>query len=263
MKSFFLKNLNTIVLIRFDSLLCKDGEGLKNGKIVFWIWSNTESGCMAYQLPRSPAFTLYRVTSVIGSPAIKSLLHLIATIFFSIRQKKANERINSYFANLHILWPGLVKIFKKLRKKQIFRIPRIGCFTSKPELSFHFWIKTNYQFPLCHVFRSYDASLFKFYICIVWGFWPMVDEEQTPSIDEKNLLGGLLIFLFPDPGIDQIFWTPAWDFDFVLYETRSPPFYPWSSRSIIILSCIKPNMAQWSLIVISSSNQPIDGFPFN
>jgi len=37
----------------------------------------------------------------------------------------------------------------------------------------------------------------------------MVDEEQTPSIDEKNLLGGLLIFLFPDPGIDRIFWTPA------------------------------------------------------
>ena len=88
MKPFFLKNLNTIVLIRFDSLLCKDGEGLKNGKIVFWIWSNTESGCMAYQLPRSPAFTLYRVTSVIGYPAIKSLLHLIATIFFSIRQKE-------------------------------------------------------------------------------------------------------------------------------------------------------------------------------
>jgi len=41
----------------------------------------------------------------------------------------------------------------------------------------------------------------------------MVEEEEAPSVDEKNsFLGELLINLFipsPNPGIDWIFWTPA------------------------------------------------------
>lgn len=112
------------------------------------------------------------------------------------------------------------------------------------------------------------------YFQIIWltfsfalfgGFCPMVDEEQAPSIDEKNAFKRTFDQsfhpFFPNPGIDWIFWTPAWHFDFTSHYIRlSPPdcLSPWSSWSIIILSFIMPNVAQWSLIVISRSNQPID-----
>lgn len=75
----------------------------------------------------------------------------------------------------------------------------------------------------------------------------------------KTLLGNQSFHPFsPNPGIDWIFWTPAWHFDFTSYYIRlSPPdcLSPWSSWSIIILSFIMPNVAQWSLIVISQSKR--------
>jgi len=81
----------------------------------------------------------------------------------------------------------------------------------------------------------------------------------------KGLLGGLLINLFipaPNPAIDWIFWTPtAWHFDFTSDSPCLIVYLQWSSWSIIILSFIMPKVAQWSLIVISRSNQPIDAPP--
>ena len=128
-------------------------------------------------------------------------------------------------------------------------------------LDLSFYSKTNHQsdYTSCHIFRSY-GSLFNFYLCIVWGV--LTDGRGGTSAIyrwEKVILGELLINLFipaPNPAIDWIFWTPAWHFDFTSYYIRlSPPdcLSPWSSWSIIILSFIMPNVAQWSLIVISAS----------
>ena len=94
-------------------------------KIQFEIWANTFwnwlHGLSAHP---SPAFTLYRVTSVIGSQSIKSLLNLIATIptiFLSTQlENLVRDEIWPYF-------PQNCKIFlKSLVELKIFRIPKIG-----------------------------------------------------------------------------------------------------------------------------------------
>jgi len=137
--------------------------------------------------------------------------------------------------------------------------------TATLELSFY--SKTNHQsdYTSCHIFRSY-GSLFNFYLCIVWGV--LTDGRGGTSAIyrwEKVILGELLINLFipaPNPAIDWIFWTPpAWHFDFTSDSPRLIVYLQWSSWSIIILSFIMPKVAQWSLIVISRSNQPIDAPP--
>jgi len=142
--------------------------------------------------------------------------------------------------------------------KESSDFPRLAT-TATLELSFYSGIKTDHQSvcTLCHIFRSY-GSLLNFYLCIVWGV--LTDGRCGTSAIfwwEKVFWENFWSIFSPDPGIDWIFWTPAWSFDFTSDSPRQIVYLQWSSWSIIILSFNMPNVAQWSLIVISRSNQPI------
>lgn len=154
-----------------------------------------------------------------------------------------------------------VKYFKIhwLREKNL-QISQDWPLEAALDLYFHSWIKTNQigPFTLRVVFSDHMAHFSTFTFALFWGV--LTDGRgRTSAIYWREKLFYQSFHPLPNPGIDWIFWTPAWYFYFI---SSLPDFLsPWSSWSIIILSFTMPNVAQWSLIVISRSNQPIDFEP--
>jgi len=153
------------------------------GKIQFEIRANTFWNWLhALSAPPSLAFTLYRVTSVIGCPSIKSLLNLIATIappyFFlnSTWEGKIIWKSNLCVMKFDLVFPRVVKYLKSHWFRKIFRFMNIGHL----HLSFYSWIKTRHQsvYTPCDIFRYY-GSFFNFPLALFGGF--LTDGGDTTS----------------------------------------------------------------------------------
>ena len=204
---------------------------MKFGKIQFEIWANTFWNWLhGLSAPPSPAFTLYRVTSVIGSPSIKSLLNLIATIptiFFSA------QLLNFVWDEIWLDFPQSCKISLKslVEIKTNLQISQDWPLTATLELSFYSWIKTNHQsvYTLCHIFRSY-GSLLNFYLCIVWGV--LTDGRGgTSAIYRWEKLFWEINLFIPFPPILELIGFSGHQLDILIL----PPIISDSPRLIVYL----------------------------
>ena len=143
---------------------------------------------MAYQCP-PPAFTLCRVTSVIGSTPIKSLLNLIAPIFPSEIQN-IKDFLTPQLSDLC----SLCKCARYSRKGSAKMI--LTTISSDfTRLATHryagsvFWIS---PFTRCYVLKlsgSFSISSF----CLLGGFGSMAEEKELPSRDEKKNSSGIFL----------------------------------------------------------------------
>ena len=143
---------------------------------------------MAYQCP-PPAFTLCRVTSVIGSTPIKSLLNLIAPIFPSEIQN-IKDFLTPQLSDLC----SLCKCARYSRKGSAKMI--LTTISSDfTRLATHryagsvFWIS---PFTRCYVLKSSGSfSISSF--CLLGGFGSMAEEKKLPSLDEKKNSSGIFL----------------------------------------------------------------------
>ena len=130
------------------------------------IWANTFWNWLhGLSAPPSPAFTLYRVTFVIGSPSIKSLLNLIATIAPILFLNSTLEC--QFWVGWNLTW-FCVKYFKREKNLQISQDWPLE---AALELSFHSWIKTNQigPFTLRVIFSDHMAHFSTFPFALFWG----------------------------------------------------------------------------------------------
>ena len=203
---------------------------------------------MAYQCP-PPAFTLCRVTSVIGSTPIKSLLNLIAPIFPSEIQN-IKDFLTPQLSDLC----SLCKCARYSRKGSA-KMTLTTISSDFTRLATHryagsvFWIS---PFTRCYVLKSSGSfSISSF--CLFGGLdWWLMRENCYLSMKRKTLLE----YFSPNPD-----WTilthPCLKLLFLILHPILPA--AWSFIFTIILSLIiMPNVAQWSLIVIYRA--PIPNF---
>lgn len=204
---------------------------------------------MAYQCP-PPAFTLCRVTSVIGSTPIKSLLNLIAPIFPSEIQN-IKDFLTPQLSDLC----SLCKCARYSRKGSAKMILK-SISSDFTRLATHryagsvFWISPFTRYYVLKSSGSFSISSF----CLFGGGWIDGWRERTAISQWKEKL----FWNISPPILIELSWhTLAWCSFFLIFHVILPA--AWSFIFTIILSLIiMPNVAQWSLIVIYRA--PIPNF---